>query len=163
MTQRTLKAELGTLADVERPADLEIATLTRHDIPALALLHQDAYDEKDLFDDVEESTEEMRMAFDGVFGQPLDNSFIGAWYGGELVGAILAVLNPIWDDEPTPGPVVLDLMVAPAHRRRGIATALVGELARRLNEQGEASISLRLEPHHGEAAHLYGVMGFKEH
>ena len=43
MEQRTLHAPVNALTDVDRPAGVEIATLTRYDIPVLAVLTLDAY------------------------------------------------------------------------------------------------------------------------
>lgn len=161
MTQRTLKARLDALADVERPEDLEVATLTRYDIPAMAALHVEAYDSPRTAEALWEATDEMRMSFDGVFGTPVDDSFVGAWHDGTLVGAILAVTDAPWDDAGD-GPVVLDLIVDPVYRRRGIGTALVGEIARRCSTWGFDTLALRLDAHHTAAASLYDVLGFEE-
>ena len=162
MTQRTLRAQLDVLADVERPADYEIATLTRHDIPAIAALHLAAYGEPETAEALWSATDEIRMTFDGAFGKPRDDSFVGAWFEGTLVGALFAVTHPEWDDEVTQGPVVLDLMVDPEFQRRGIATALVGEIARRCTAWGEDTLTLRLDAHHSAAASLYDTLGFDE-
>ncbi len=161
MSERTLRADLDVLADVERLEGLEVASLTRYDIPALAALHVVAYDEPPTAENLWESAEEMRMCFEGAFGEPLDHSFIGAWDDGLLVGAILCVAQSPWDDFPT-GPCVIDLMVDPEYRRRGIATGLVAELARRATEWGWGSLTLRVGPRHGAAAKLYELLGFTE-
>ncbi|QWW20389.1 GNAT family N-acetyltransferase [Schaalia sp. 19OD2882] len=161
MTQRTLQAQLDALADVERPADYEVATLTRYDIPAMAALHVEAYGAPRTAESLIEATDEMRMTFDGVFGTPRDDSFVGAWHEGTLVGALLCVTEPPWE-EPGDCPVVLDLVVDPEYRRRGIATALVGEIARRSAAWGHDSLSLRIDARHGAAEKLYDVLGFEQ-
>ncbi|MDO4259814.1 MAG: GNAT family N-acetyltransferase [Actinomycetaceae bacterium] len=161
MTQRTLKARLDALAEAERPAEFEIATLTRYDIPAMAALHVEAYNAPHTAESLLEATEEMRMTFDGAFGTPLDDSFVGAWENGLLVGALLAVENSAWEDDED-CPVVLDLVVDPAHQRRGIATALIGEIARRCTNWGYDTVALRIDAHHSAAAKLYDVLGFEE-
>lgn len=161
MTERTLHSDLEALADVERPADLEIATLTRWDIPALAALHIVAYDSPTTAENLWEATDEMRMCFDGAFGPMRDDSFIGAWWDGTLVGAVLCVTEAPWDDAPD-GPCVLDLMVDPEYRRRGIATALVAELSRRADSWGSKGLVLRIDNRHAAAARLYEILGFTE-
>lgn len=161
MDQRTLQAQLDAVADVDRPDDLEVATLTTYDIPALAALHLVAYDRPEIAENLWEATDEMRMSFDGVFGTPLDDSFIGAWIDGELVGALLCVTDAPIDDAPA-GPFVIDLMVDPEHRRRGIAKVLVSELARRARSWGHDSVALRLDPGTLPAGRLYELLGFEE-
>ncbi|MCD4549417.1 MULTISPECIES: GNAT family N-acetyltransferase [unclassified Schaalia] len=162
MTQRTMKAQLQALADVERPENYEIATLTRQDIPALAVLNIVAYEAPYTAQALFEATDELRLIFDGVFGIPRDDSFVGAWHEGTLIAAILVVVGPPWDEADTNTPVVLDLMVDPEFRRRGIATALIAEIARRCMKWGKESLSLRLDAHHSAAASLYDLLGFEE-
>ena len=113
-----------------RPEGIEIATLTPYDVPTLAILSLEAYGEPLTAEAIMESSEELRLTFEGAFGATTEDSFVGAWDGGTLVGAILVVRESPWDDPPD-GPFVVDLMVAPEYRRRGIATALVAEAARR--------------------------------
>ncbi len=162
MTQRTMQARLTALADVLRPENLEIATLTRHDIPALAALSLIAYDSPEVAENLWEATDEMRLSFDGAFGTPLDDSFVGAWADGTLVGAILCVTDAPWDDVPR-GPFIIDLMVDPERRRQGIATALITEIAGRCRGWGHDSLALRLDTRRAEgASQLYDLLGFTE-
>ena len=60
MDQRTLQPQLDAVADVDRPDDLEVATLTTYDIPALAALHLVAYDRPEIAENLWEATDEMR-------------------------------------------------------------------------------------------------------
>lgn len=163
MSQLTLHSQLEALKGLARPLGIELATLTRYDIPALASLYLAAYDNRFTAEDLLEAVEEMRMAFNGEFGKPLDNSFVGAWLDGELVGAILLTVTSPWEDLPDGIPIITDLMVAPEHRGKGIATALVGEIAHRVQEAGYDSISLRVDLHEAApAAALYTSLGFLE-
>ena len=57
---------------------------------------------------------------------------------------------------------MVDLIVAPDYRRRGIATALVSEVATRCSQWGFDSLALRLDTRHGGARELYSVLGFEE-
>lgn len=161
MEQRTLHAHVDALADVERPSGIEIATLTRYDIPMLAVLTLDAYGDETAPEALLQASEELRMTFDGAFGPTTDDSFVGAWDGGTLVGAILVVRESPWDDAPD-GPFVVDLIVDPEYRRRGIATALVSEIARRCKDWGFDSLALRIDGRHHGAAELYGDLGFQD-
>lgn len=161
MDQRTLQAQLDAVADVDRPEGLEVATLTEYDIPALAALHLVAYDRPEIAENLWEATDEMRMSFDGAFGTPLDDSFIGAWIDGQLVGALLCVTDAPVDDAPA-GPFVIDLMVDPEHRRKGIAKVLVSELADRAHSWGSDTVALRLDPNSLPAGKLYELLGFEQ-
>ena len=161
MEQRTLQAQLDALADAARPAGVEIATLTQYDIPTLAVLTLESYAEPVTPETLLEASEELRLTFEGAFGHTTEDSFIGAWDGGALVGAILVVKESPWDDAPA-GPFVMDLVVDPEYRRRGIATALVNEVAQRCRAWGYDNLSLRLDAHHGDASKLYNMLGFEE-
>ncbi len=162
MTPRTLRARLDALAEVDRPAGLQLATLTRYDIPAMAALHVVAYGSPEIAENLWEANDELRMAFDGAFGTPRDDSFVGAWMDGRLVGAVLGVTEAAPDDAPR-GPFIIDTMVDPDYRRRGVATALVLELARRCRAWGfdEVALNLDLRATPG-AAKLYELVGFSD-
>ncbi len=161
MSQLTMHAQLDALAGIDRPAGIELATLTRYDIPALAALYLVAYDSPEIAENLFEAIDEMRMSFDGAFGEVLDNSFVGAWLNGELVGAILVTVDPPWDD--VDGPFIIDLMVEPEFRGRGIATALIGEAAHRIAQAGYDSVGLRLDLNQAKAAaRLYDYLGFEQ-
>ena len=138
------------MSAADRPQGIEIATLTTFDIPALAALTLEAYDDAVTPEALLETS-----------GETTEDSFVGAWDGGTLVGAILVVRESPWDDAPD-GPFVVDLIVAPDYRRRGIATALISEVASRCTNWGFDSLALRLDRRHGGARELYSVLGFEE-
>ena len=149
------------MSAANRPQGIEIATLTTFDIPALAVLTLEAYDDAVTPEALLETSEELRLTFEGAFGDTTEDSFVGAWDGGTLVGAILVVRKSPWDDA-LDGPFVVDLIVAPDYRRRGIATALVSEVASRCTHWGFDSLALRLDARHGGARELYSMLGFEE-
>ena len=124
------------MSAADRPQGIEIATLTTFDIPALAALTLEAYDDAVTPEALLETSEELRLA-------------------------ILVVRESPWDDAPD-GPFVVDLIVAPDYRRRGIATALISEVASRCTNWGFDSLALRLDRRHGGARELYSVLGFEE-
>lgn len=160
MTRLLLHTDLESLDVPERPDEIALATLTTYDIPALAMLQLVAYDQPETAQSLLDTSDQMRMAFDGAFGTPRDDSFVGAWCEGELVGAVLVVLDSPWDDAPR-GPFVTELMVDPAFRRQGVATALIGEVGARAAQWGYDSLALRLDLRQSNGAiDLYQSLGF---
>lgn len=161
MTELTLKADASSVDGDLSVDGLQLATLTVYDLPALASLAVAAYKERPTAENFWAATEQMRLYFDGALGTPRDDSFVGAWLDdGQLVGAVICVLDAPFDEVPR-GPFVLDLMVDPEHRRKGIATALLAELARRTEEWGYDSVTLRLDFRQmPEAYNLYKRLGF---
>ena len=160
MTELTLQADPRDVAAASRREGLELATLTFYDIPALASLAMAAYATPPTAESLWGATDEMRMYFDGAFGSPRDDSFVGAWINGELVGAVFGVLDAPLDGVPR-GPFVLDLMVSPKWRRQGIGSALVNELASRVGEWGYEDLALQLDVARSpEALQLYQSLGF---
>lgn len=163
MSQLTLYSSLANLKRVEAPSGVELKTLTPQDISALGELYLVAYDSPEVAANISEAIEEMKLSFDGEYGQPLSDSFVGAWAGDKLVGAVLLVVNPPWDDLPETGPFIIDLMVLAKFRHRGIATALIGEAAYRAARAGYTNVGLRVDTEDAtEAARLYAQLGFVE-
>ncbi|MFZ1382205.1 MAG: GNAT family N-acetyltransferase [Scrofimicrobium sp.] len=160
MTELTLKADASPVDSEPSVEGLQLATLTIYDLPALASLSLVAYKQRLTAENFWRATDEIRLYFEGALGTPRDDSFIGAWLDGELVGAVFCVLDAPFDDVPR-GPFVLDLMVDPEHRRRGIATALVAELSQRTRDWGYDAVTLRLDMKQmPEAFNLYRRLGF---
>lgn len=157
-----MKADPKAIQDGTRREGLELATLTFYDIPALAALASASYGNPSTAESLWEATDEMRLYFDGAFGSPRDDSFVGAWKDGELVGAIFGVLDAPIEGVPR-GPFVIDLMVDPKWRRQGIGSALVNELARRVGTWGYDDLALQLDMRRSpEALQLYRSLGFSE-
>lgn len=162
MTKLTLQAQAEDIQTAAPKEGLEIATLTIYDIPALAGLALSAHGEPSTAQALWGATDEMRLYFDGAFGAPRDDSFVGAWVDGELVGGAFLVLDAPFEGVPR-GPFIIDLLVAEPWQRQGIATALVNELTKRASAWGYDSVALRLDGAQMPGAlKLYQGLGFEE-
>lgn len=162
MARLTMQARLEALVGARRPEGLELATLTRYDIPSLAALHVSTHDQPETAESLWEATDELRVAFAGGFGRVLDDAFVGAWIDGELVGAALCVIDTPLDDAPR-GPFLADLMVLPERRHRKVGTALVAEVARRADRWGYQTLGVHVDM--GLAKNdedMFTLLGFTE-
>ena len=146
MDRHSLQAQIDALTRLRGATECEIGVLTRFDIPELAELSLAHI----------EATDEMRLCFDGVFGTPLEGSFLGGWIEGELIAAIIVVVDPPVE-EPSGLPQVIDLMVHPKFRGRGIATALVAECARRCKDWGASSLVVRIDEANVHLPQIYDI------
>ena len=85
---------------------------------------------------------------------------LGAWSGETLTGILHYVLHP------TTGSLhhvcyMQDVYVAPAHRRKGIAKAMINELAQVGRQKGWERIYWIVEQNNQEAQNLYEGLGVK--
>jgi len=76
--------------------------------------------------------------------------------GGEVIGYAVALLR-----EGRLGHI-MSIAVDPGHRRRGVGTALLSELLRRLKEKGALVARLEVRVSNEAALRLYRKLGFKE-
>ena len=142
MDRHSLQAQIDSLTRLRGATECEIGVLTRFDIPELAELSLAAYGIRPSIEAHIEATDEMRLCFDGVFGTPLEGSFLGGWIEGELISGL---------------PQVIDLMVHPKFRGRGIATALVAECARRCKDWGASSLIVRIDEANVHLPQIYDI------
>jgi [ribosomal protein S18]-alanine N-acetyltransferase len=56
---------------------------------------------------------------------------------------------------------VMNLVVAESHRRRGVATALLGEVFGRTRDAGRRGFTLEVRASNDAALQLYETMGFR--
>jgi GNAT superfamily N-acetyltransferase len=84
-----------------------------------------------------------------------DGSFyLVAWDGDEPLGhAHLALSDP---------PELQDVEVLPAHRRRGVATALTRAAEREVAERGSSLLTLTVGAGNGPAQALYRSLGYRD-
>ena len=80
--------------------------------------------------------------------------FLGAEEGGALVGAVLGTHDGRkgWINR---------LIVAPAHRRKGIASALVAEVEKRLAERGIEVIAGLIEDWNEDSMEFFSRIGYQ--
>ncbi len=77
------------------------------------------------------------------------------------MAAICTVTKAPWEQTPT-CPFIIDLMVLPDFRRRGLATVLLRETARVVHENGDTHLALRVQTDNTPAVTLYDKLGFAD-
>ena len=156
---------VASLADILRSSAREIPgydirSARVDDEEALSELYLAIYP-KEVVKDLAEAREELRMSFEGEYG-PLDlNTSFLALEAEKTVAGVLTVSQAPWPDTP-PGPFIIEVMVHPEHRRRGLARHLIRETARRLVRAGENTAALRAMSENTGALRLYRRLGFHE-
>jgi len=86
---------------------------------------------------------------------------LAALKGGQVVGAIAAYVLPKFEQERSEI-YIYDLAVAEAHRRQGIATAMMGELQRLAAAHGAYVIFVQADRGDDPAIALYTKLGTRE-
>jgi len=86
---------------------------------------------------------------------------IAAFAGDDVVGGLAGYVLPKFE-QPRSELYVYDLAVAAAHRRRGIATALIGALQRRAAERGVWVVFVQADHGDDAAIALYTKLGVRE-
>jgi GNAT superfamily N-acetyltransferase len=109
---------------------------------------------------LDEAIADVRAARAGEYGHWLPEACLGAWRADLLLGAVITVLDPPWDDVP-PGPFVTDLFVVPEVRRRGVGRALLAAARRAAVGAGSGAVGLRVDDDAPEARALYASLGFR--
>ncbi len=83
---------------------------------------------------------------------------LAAWHGGEVVGGLAGYLLPKFEQEHTEC-YIYDLAVDAAHRRQGVATALIGALQQLAAERGWSVIFVQADLGDDPAIALYTKLG----
>ena len=158
--QLTLMADVDHVLRATRqlPAGYETRETTNRDKNLLASIYFAAYN-REIAGDLEAAQDEIERAFDGEYG-PLDleASPIAA-HQGLPVGSVMTVTEAPWDDTPS-GPFIIEVMVHPDHRRRGLAEHLMLATARKLAASGRITVALRVMSDNKKALALYEKLGF---
>jgi RimJ/RimL family protein N-acetyltransferase len=104
------------------------------------------------------STLEREQGFDEeTWKSRLDRAYtVFAWEGEDVVGTATGKPDPHEDG----GREIVGMWVDPAHRRSGVATALVTELVRWARAEGAGSVALWFADGNDRARRLYAECGF---
>jgi ribosomal protein S18 acetylase RimI-like enzyme len=160
--QLTLIAQLNSFprTSLALPDGYELRLTSADDKRGLSDLYFASYPEE-IVKDISEALEEMEVTFEGEYGQLDLSSSPVLVFDDQIVASVLTVLQAPWDDTP-PGPFIIEVIVHPEHRRRGLAEYLMIDTASRLVGQGRKTVSLRVMSNNEGALSLYGRMGFVE-
>jgi N-alpha-acetyltransferase 10/11 len=132
----------------------------RGDIDELGRVYFEAYDPGTSWPTVEQATADVRSAFEGEYGELWKEASQVVALDDAVVAAVLTVRRPPWDDTPD-CPFIIDLFTDRAHRRRGLARALIGSVLSQAASAGESGVALRVRPDNMPALDLYGSLGFR--
>jgi ribosomal protein S18 acetylase RimI-like enzyme len=138
----------------------EIRPLQENDLPELAELYLAAYS-REIVEDLAAAKEEMRRTFAGEYGQLVADFSPVAVTRGMVVGTVMTVAQAPWPDTPV-GLFVIEVIIHPHHRRRGLAKAGVGWVATKAQKQGFGTLALRVESENSGAVALYRELGFRD-
>lgn len=140
------------------PAGYTVRACSPDDIERLGDLYFDSYDPGEASATPEEAVADIRAAFAGGYGELWPAaSPVATTADGGLVAAIQVVRRAPWPDTPD-RPFVVELFTARAHRRRGLARALI---AGALAVVGGAGLALRVSADNAAALRLYRDLGFR--
>jgi len=95
-----------------------------------------------------------RELFRDYFARPDRSVFLVATMNGIVVGYALAWHGLVRAE-------VDSIAVAPAHRERGVAVALLNRVIRRLRRRGLGTVALNVRPENTVAIGLYRRLGFQ--
>ncbi|MDO5060464.1 MAG: N-acetyltransferase [Actinomycetaceae bacterium] len=135
---------------------ITLRPLLETDSDALAQLYVDAYG-SDVFASLEAAQREIYETFQSDYGKLIPAATLVATQADELIGCILTVSSPPWEDV-SHLVFVIDLFVHPKYRGKGIGHAL---LASSLNACPTGKqVGLRVSSENHSAVALYRKMGF---
>jgi GNAT superfamily N-acetyltransferase len=132
---------------------MEIVSVEHADLPAISRLHKHFWGERS---DVEAMANTLAMLADDP-----DHAILAARIDGECVGTATGVIcHGLYGGFDT-YMVVEDMVVDPAHRRRGIASALLAELETIARTRGCNQVILLTESVRSDEVALYEANGFE--
>ncbi len=145
--------------DAQVPAGYAVRACSPADVERLGDLYFDSYDPGEASATRAEAVADIRAAFAGDYGELWpEASLVATTADGDLVAAIQVVRRAPWPDTPD-CPFVVELFTARAHRRQGLARAL---LVGALNVGGGTALALRVAADNDAAQGLYRGLGFHE-
>lgn len=159
--QITLMANIASLplANLALPHRYEFRETRLQDTQELANLYFAAYPRLIVETEVA-ALEEIQVTFKGEYGDLDLSASPLVTTAGMIAAAILTVKEAPWDDTP-PGPFLIEVIVHPDHRRRGLARAAVLQASSTLLAKGEQTVALRVMSDNEAALKLYRGLGFR--
>lgn len=162
MSSALLVADLPLVDAAGRtPSAALIRAIDTSDAATLARLYLASYPPAVGATTLDDATTEMKLTFDGAYGElRLDLSLL-ALTDGTPAGAVLTTARSIWDDGII-APFIIDFFVHPNHRQLGVGRLLLQGLADRAAEAGARQLALRVnDGTSSQAHHLYKHLGFR--
>jgi GNAT superfamily N-acetyltransferase len=143
------------------PAGYALRACSAEDVDALGRLYFASYDPGEASATVDEAVADIRAAFAGEYGELWPAASLVATIGeGEPVAAVQVVRRAPWPDTPD-CPFVIELFTARAHRRRGLARALVAGALVVVAASDRRGLALRVSADNRAARDLYHDVGFR--
>ena len=134
--------------------NVEIGRVTREDLGAIGRMHAHFWGEVS-------NAELMADTLDRLSADP-DHALLAARIDGACVGTATGVVCRGLYGGADAYLVIEDVVVDPEYRRRGVASALLGELERFAREHGCNQMILLTETCRTDALALYRAAGFQE-
>jgi ribosomal protein S18 acetylase RimI-like enzyme len=131
------------------------------DLGVLGALYYRSYPPGVAGTDVTEATADIAAAVAGEYGELWVAASPLVMVDAQLAGAIQVVRRAPWPDTPD-CPFVIELFVAPEHRRQGLARLLLHEAMTVVAAAAAAEIALRVAEDNVAARGLYASLGFSE-
>jgi ribosomal protein S18 acetylase RimI-like enzyme len=156
---------IADLSDVLRhdrgiPDGYVVRAMEAGDRDRLATLYLETYPREVVADEAA-AIDEMERTFRGEYGNLDFQASPVAFHRGAVAASVMTVVDAPWEDTP-PGPFLIEVMVDPAHRKRGLAECLICAAARELLRQGGRTVALRVMSDNLGALRLYGKLGFTD-
>ncbi|RTE50729.1 GNAT family N-acetyltransferase [Actinobaculum sp. 352] len=136
----------------------EVRSLTEQDVTAVGRLYFESYPPGTVEDEME-AIADISAALNGEYGIFLPDQNLVYEHDNEIVGCIMVVDSPPWDDVAEQI-FVIDLFVHPDHRGEGIGRTLLSTALERVPY--DRIIGLRVESENSAAIALYTSIGFTQ-
>lgn len=158
--QLTWIARLDDVLRSERglPKGYTTRAMVGGDKAALADLYFAVYPREVVGDRIE-AFDEIERVLLGEYGNLDFAASPIALHGKAMAASVMTVVEAPWEDTP-PGPFIIEVMVHPAHRRRGLAEGLISYTAKGLSQRGRQTVALRVMSDNTSALNLYRKLGF---
>lgn len=161
MPFKTRSAMLDVPSTLPLPPGWSSAPMSEHELPELASLWLASYPLSVTDgESITSVTTDLANALHGEYGTPLEGGMlIFRGDGGRAIGAVQTVVDAPWDGAPQ-GPFVVELFVAPAARRVGVAHTLLALVIDVSRARGFPTVSLQVDADNTPARTLYEALGF---